>query len=206
MQWHELIDQAQESWTKRDLKLSEMRLFEALKLLESTGNTYDTRLLPTLELLTELLLRQEKIITANPLLLKLLDAQMRLPNVSKLSVAKTLQRLAEVSHYQLFHARAISFGSRALAIFIEVFGKNSVEVAESAHKLAIYHQAFGQNDLAESYYKQSVSSLAQAKDGGCANAGTLLKSYAAFLQTMHRSEEAQHLIYCAATTAVAMSV
>ncbi len=201
MQWYEFIDLAQEAWYQRDLGKSEIFLLQALELLEPCGNS-DPRLLPTLELLTELLLKQEKILAAEPLLQRLLDAQTHQRNVSNLAIAKTLQRLAEVAYYQLIYSRAIGFGLRSLTALTELLGNNREEVADAAHKLAIYYRAAGNYDQAEIYYKQSIAIVARAGDGS--KSGLVLRSYASFLQAMHRGEEAEHLMFCASAVAVSV--
>lgn len=199
MQWYELIDLAQEAWYQRNLGKSEQLLRQALELLEPCGNS-DARLLPNLELLTELLLKQEKILAAEPLLHRLLDAQTHQPNVGKLAIAKTLQRLADVSYYQLFYSRAISFGLRRLTALTELLGNNREEIADATHKLAIYCRAAGNYEQSEFYYKQSINIVARSGDGD--KSGLLLRSYASFLQAMHRDEEAEHLMFCASAVAV----
>ncbi len=197
MRWNELIDLAQEAWYQRDLNKAQMHLLKALEILQPFGNK-DVRLIPNLELLTELLLKQEKIITVEPYLVRLLDAQISQPNVSKMAIAKTLQRLAEVSYYQLAYAKAIGFGERALAILIETLGRNRLEIVEASHKLAGYYRASGNSARAETYYKQSLAGLAQAGEQGYSFGATLLRSYASFLQSMHRGDEAEHLLMFAA--------
>lgn len=184
MQWHELIDLAQESWITRDLVASELRLFEALKLLEGVGANNDRRILSTLELLTELLIKQGKVKQAEPYLYRLLDAQLRLTGVAKLSLAKTLQRLGEIAFFKADYSKAINFGFRSLAVLVEELGSNRLEVAEASHKLAQYYQASGNSYQADVYYKKSVASFAQAKDGDCRDARILFQSYATFLQTV----------------------
>lgn len=199
MQWYELIDLAQDAWSRRDLKASELRLFDALHLLNGAESYNDRRIVPTLELLTELLIRQGKLREAEPHLYRLLDAQMRLPNVRQLSIALTLQRLAEAAYYQLLYARAINLESRALTIYMELVGSNRLEVAESAHRLARYYQAAGQQVQADICFKQSVASFAQAKDGDCASAKLLIESYSAFLQTMQNEDGLRNQLHHSGT-------
>ena len=114
-----------------------------------------------------------------------------------IDVATTLTKLSE-SHIEDddFENGEVAL-EKLLSIQQVLFGDEQLDIANTTHHLALISHARGKYVRAEQLYKLALSAMTKCLGAQHAKVRKLLADYAELLESLHRTEEAVHLLACA---------
>lgn len=177
-----------------NLPVAEYLLWEALKLAEYFGPE-SAQVMDTAQRLGDILLRQSKFQDAEDLLLRLAQMLGSATGSGAAANAETLLKLAELYYAQGKYEQAEPFGLRALRTYETMYGNGHIKTCRIAGNVAYIFHAQNKTREAEELYKRAIS--AKTKDGRFdAESLNIIRSYSSLLISMHREEEASHMMRC----------
>lgn len=194
MSWQQQMKSVDKAMHQGNLQAAEYLLWDALKMAEQFG-PQSSHLTETAQRLGDVLLRQSKFKDAEDLLLRLAQMQGGETVNAAVNTAETLLKLAELYYAQGKYSQAEPFGMRALRCYESTYGESHVQTCRVAGNVAYIFHAQDKGREAEELYKRAIA--AKTKLGKYdAEALNVIRSYSALLISMHREEEAKHMMRC----------
>lgn len=175
--------------------------FHAALVEAEIGENSDERLAVTLDLLCELYQCTGQMDLAEEFSLRAITLKRLSPCFSSLDEMKAMLKLSRIYFVQSKLAPAAFSTKCVLELSERTLGANHPAVATVAHQLADLYTDLGSYFEAEQLYRRALDlQRNQCSSNGIApQLVQTLRSYANLLTRIHRQEEAQNLMACAAS-------
>lgn len=189
--WEEHILMAQRAADSGDLNLAEKHLNEAKSQAEKLPDN-DKRRFLVLEMLADLMERQDRMHQAEHFLLEALAVRKTRYGPFHQRYAEGLQQLSSYYFENDRFEESEKYSREALKIVEKAYGPLSEQVSHVAGQLADTLHELGNHKEAEPLYRQAISIR---KDAGVTDSESvyLIQRYASLLEETGRPDEAAHM-------------
>lgn len=190
--WEEYVLKAQQAAEQGDFKAAEGFLTEAKTLSDSLAEN-DKRRFLILEMLADLMEREERTVDAEKFLLGAVECRKTRYGPFHYRYAEGVQRLSSFYFENERFEESEKLTREALTIMEKAYGPTSEEVGHIAGQLADTTHELGKHEDAEEFYKRAIGIRRQAPGSTDSESVYLIQRYAALLEETGRADEAAHM-------------